>query len=207
MMRNRRQQPFVLDPVIRFYRENAQRERSDIKIVAWGSQRSQERRFKVLSEVANLQGRSVLDVGCGVGDFYGWAIRKKMNIKYIGIDITPEVIIRAKQKYPKGNFRVQQILNIPRPKPMYDYVIASGIFNRKISKHKTFVEETIKRMFLLCKKGVAFNILSTKADFKEPNEYYANPGELLNKCLILTRHAILRHDYMTHDFTIYLYRQ
>lgn len=201
------QRPFSLDRVIAFYDRNIQREIDDVKVVAWGSKRSQELRFLVLSQMANLHGSSLLDVGCGVGDLYGWLKKHRITVHYTGIDITPSMIEKARKKYPGAPFKMQQILTTRVRQPLYDYVVASGIFNRKIPRHTAFIRDTIRQMFLLCRKGMAFNILSTKADFKEPDEYHADPGVLLTECLTLTRHAVLRHDYMTHDFTIYLYKK
>jgi hypothetical protein len=61
-------------------------------------------------------------------------------------------------------------------------------------------------MFELCRKGIAFNIMSTRADFMEEGEYYADPAKMLDFCLGISRKAALRHDYMPHDFTVYLYK-
>lgn len=195
------------DSIIRFYEKNVREYKNDIKSVAWGSRKSQEKRFEILSEIADLRVRSVLDVGCGLGDFYGWLSSTYRNIRYTGIDITPSMIEIASKSYPKTRFKIQNILDLKKLTPSYDYVFASGIFNRRIAGHKYFVTKTIEKMFALCKRGVAFNVMSTKADFMEENEYYADPGKMLDFCLNLSRKVVLRHDYMPHDFTVYIYKR
>ena len=197
---------FKLNRLTTFYYENVKKYNNDIKSVAWGSRESQQKRFEMLSQIANLEGRSLLDVGCGLGDFYGWLRSKYSNVRYTGIDITPSMIDIALNNYPEIKFKVQNILKLKKIKPNYDYVFASGIFNRRITRHKYFVMETVEKMFALCRQGMAFNIMSTKADFMEKNEYYADPSKMLNFCLSLSRKAALRHDYMPHDFTVYLYK-
>lgn len=65
----------------------------------------------------------------------------------------------------------------------------------------------IRRMFELCKSGVAFNTLSMLADIRNPGEFYADPAEVIRFCLSLTRRVVLRHDYTPHAFPVYLYKQ
>ncbi|MBI4843585.1 MAG: class I SAM-dependent methyltransferase [Nitrospirae bacterium] len=197
---------FNLRGLINFYENNVQKYENDIRSVAWGSRESQEKRFLVLSQMADLEGRSILDVGCGLGDLYSWLKARYRSFEYTGADITPSMINQAVKSHPGAEFRVWNINESAVSAPLYDFVFASGIFNRKIEGHEAFIKETIHSMFSLCKTGIAFNILSRKADFFEDEEYYADPGELLNYCMTLSRKAVLRHDYMPHDFTVYLYK-
>ncbi|NVL90353.1 MAG: hypothetical protein HWN69_05065, partial [Desulfobacterales bacterium] len=44
----------------------------DHEMVGWGSEESQKCRFGVLCQLDDLSGKSVLDVGCGLGDLYGY---------------------------------------------------------------------------------------------------------------------------------------
>jgi hypothetical protein len=41
---------------------------------------------------------------------------------------------------------------------------------------------------------------------QEPGEFYADPVEIVRFCRSLTPWVVLRHDYLAHDFTVYLYR-
>ena len=53
---------------------------------------------------------------------------------------------------------------------------------------------------------IALNFLSIFSDYFSPGEYYANPETILKIAFSLTSKVVLRHDYMSHDFTIYLYK-
>ena len=196
----------MFDEIISFYDDNVSKHGNDIRSVAWGSKESQENRFLVFSEMTDLEGKDILDVGCGLGDLYGWLKSRFKSFNYTGVDITSSMIDEASKSYPDAEFKVQNINEIETAEPLYDLVFASGIFNRKIADHEAFVKETIKSMFSLCRIGVAFNILSTKADFFEEEEYYADPDVLLDFCKELSKKSVLRHDYMPHDFTVYLYK-
>lgn len=197
---------YQVQSLIDFYNRNVEKYRDDIRSVAWGSRKSQKTRFEALSQIGNLEGRTILDVGCGLGDFYGWLKGRYSRLRYTGIDISPSMIEVASSNYPGVKFETTSVFELQRMKPLYDYVFASGIFNRRIPRHKCFVRDTIKKMFALSKSGIAFNIMSKKADFMDKKEYYADPGEMLNFCLGLGRKVILRHDYMPHDFTVYIYK-
>ena len=203
MLNNR----FEINKLIEFYDQNVRKHNNDIKSVAWGSRESQQKRFEILSQIADLEGRSVLDVGCGLGDFYRWLKDRYRDIKYTGVDITPSMVELASKKHPGAKFYILDILESNSVMPAYDFVFASGIFNRRITKHKHFIKDTIVRMFDLSKQGIAFNIMSTKADFMEKKEYYADPGKMLDFCLGLSRKVALMHNYMPHDFTVFVYKQ
>ncbi len=194
------------DSIISYYEKTFKDNKGGFASLAWGSRKSQERRFEILSQVAPLMGASVLDVGCGLGDFYGWACRTGLQISYKGIDITPCMLSQARKKYKNTKFEEIDLLVDELPLFSVDYVISSGIFNRKIPQHSHFVEQMISKMYSICKKGVAFNIMSKKADYKEETEFYADPGEILNYSLKLSRKVVLNHNYMSHDFTVYIYK-
>ena len=61
-------------------------------------------------------------------------------------------------------------------------------------------------MFKLAKNGVAINFLSIFSDYLTPGEYYSNPEVILRLAFSISPKVVLRHDYMKHDFTFYLYK-
>jgi len=72
---------------------------------------------------------------------------------------------------------------------------------------------TIHKMFSACKKGVAFNAMSTYVDYRDEILYYSNPMEIFDYCKRnLTRNVILRHEYLVkensipYEYTMYLYK-
>lgn len=52
----------------------------------------------------------ILDVGCGTGHHVG-KMAQNNNLEVIGIDISPSMIKKAKENYPKLNFQVTDVLN------------------------------------------------------------------------------------------------
>lgn len=193
---------------VEIYSGLAERYGHDVRALDWGSRESQERRFGVLAGVGNLNGRSVLDVGCGLGDFAAWCARQAMAVDYTGIDITPRMVELARECLPAQAFRAADLFALPLPPEgrAWDYVVASGIFAKRQEDPERYLREAVAHMFALSRVATAFNVLSTWAPASESSEYHADPLRTLEYCRSLSPWAVLRHDYHPRDFTVYLYK-
>lgn len=178
----------------------------DIKALDWGSREGQEFRFKILSEIGISEGDTILDVGCGLGDFYSWLVSNGININYTGLDVATDMIKAARSKYPDLNFQEGDAFEFDPKETRFDYVFASGLFAHLVEDPVEYMKKTISQIFSLCRKGVAFNSLSACAEEKDPQEFFADPFETSLFCKTLTPWITLRHDYAPHDFTVYMYR-
>lgn len=174
----------------------------------WNSVDSQHVRFRVLSEIADLNHRSILDVGCGFGDLHSFLQGQAIDLeRYVGIDMHPRMVAEARARLPNLTFEVRDILN-DEVSGKYDYVLASGIFSLEMPNWQAAVENTLTRMYALCAKGVGANFLSSLTPGEKlPHAHYADPMSILDFVLrrVSTR-AVLRHDYRPNDFTVYIYR-
>ena len=90
-----------------------------VKSLGWGSDYSQKKRFDILLDIGVDINDSVLDVGCGYGDF------SKNFVDYLGIDLREDAIKMARNKYSDAKFELKSIYDI---NDTYDWVFASGIF-------------------------------------------------------------------------------
>ena len=174
----------------------------------WGGTQSQQIRFKILSEMGDFEDKSILDVGCGFGDFYTFLKEQNVRLKkYTGIDITPEMVATARLRLPEVTFQVRDILD-NELNEKFDYVVASGIFGIETPNWKAITEEKIRKMYQLCEIGVGVNLLSffTLGE-KTADSHYANPLDILDFIFRnLTTRLVLRHDYRPNDFTVYIYK-
>lgn len=75
--------------------------------------------FKPLMEHVSA-GDKVLDAGCGNGRLIE-SLREK-KIEYAGLDLSDELIAIAQHQYPKMNFVVGNILDLPFPNGTFDVV-------------------------------------------------------------------------------------
>ena len=176
--------------------------------VGWGSADSQTKRFSVLTEIGDLDNRTILDVGCGLGAYFDYIHNIYPNLLYTGVDINPNMIQKAQQRHSDIEFINTDITSDSHAlnDRKFDYVFLSGALNLSTEKHHETIENIMKEMFTLANKGVAANFLSIFSDYLTPGEYYCNPEDILQMAFSITKKVTLRHDYMPHDFTIYLYK-
>lgn len=175
----------------------------DPRGVHWQNQENQEKRFLVLSKIADLDGKSVLDVGCGFGDLYGFLIREGKSVDYSGIDIVPEFISAARRKYPLANFEEKDIFEV---EAQYDFILASGALSFKIDNHHTYYQEMIKKMFEKAKMGLAFNMLDIGNHIDDTEFAAYDSKEIMSFCKTLTPKVEIITDYLPQDFTVYMYK-
>jgi len=181
------------------YNQLLKKYRNGPKAVGWGSKESQELRFKVLCDIDDLSGKTILDYGCGLGDLFSYLCNSAI-LMYVGYDRNEKMIAKALKSYPYGVFRDY----IEAEK--YDYVFASGTFNleEKEWTRKTYKE--LDNMWQMCKKGVSVNFLSVFAEKKDKKCHYVNPTEMIKFARKLTNWFTIRHDYKENDFTLYMYK-
>ena len=174
----------------------------------WGSKISQRKRFEVFLHIGDLNGKKVLDLGCGAGDFYKFLKEKKIDAHYVGCDIVRESIRYAKEKCPEADFRVGDIDQFRDSE--FDYIFESGIFNVLIQDNEGHAKETIVKMFKSCRLGIGINMLSKyrfdKIIKSSQTGYRFDPGEMFNFCRNISQKVVLKHDYMPNDFTIFMYK-
>ena len=179
--------------------------------VNWADADSQRLRFQILSEIGNLNGKRIHDVGCGLAHLVEFLGEKGVNCEYVGSDISPQMIKKAKQRLPKAQLYVADILEDMSDWMRADYLLASGVFHVKAASERgawqQFVEAMLLRMFTLAKKGIAFNMLTTYVDYEDSNLFYLSLAETMDFCIRnLGRRIVIRHDYPLWEYTVYVYK-
>ncbi|MFC1847637.1 arsenite methyltransferase [Chloroflexota bacterium] len=92
------------------------------------------------------EGETVLDLGSGAGfDCFLAADRVGKNGRIIGVDMTPEMIEKARENAEKGNygnveFRLGEIENLPVADNSVDAVISNCVINLAQDKTRVFKE-------------------------------------------------------------------
>ncbi len=92
------------------------------------------------------EGETVLDLGCGAGfDCFLAANKVGKKGKVIGVDMTPEMLDKARENARKGNyknveFRLGEIENIPAADNSVDAVISNCVINLAPDKKRVFRE-------------------------------------------------------------------
>lgn len=172
----------------------------------WGNRASQETRFDVLVQIDDLAGCSVLDVGCGLADLFAFLESRKIATSYTGYDIASAVLNLARARFPDIELKLADLMAEDVTSRQFDFVFASGIFNLRPGGSYAYLNAMARRMYQVCRRGAAFNSLSSRSPQTEPDKFLADPAKVLEICLDITPKVVLRHDYMPHDFTVYLYK-
>ncbi len=192
--------------IYRFHRERIQLFGEGTSgALGWKSDESQTVRFEILSQIGDMSGLSVLDLGCGHGDLCAYLKRKYTDLRYAGIDQMEELLDVATSRYgsiPDTAFYLGDCWSADLPN--MDYVLASGFFAYKNSM-ADFIFRMIDRLFASCRLGTGFNLLKNVHDPEGILVNY-NPREILDYCRQLSPKVVLREGYADDDFTIFIYR-
>src|SRR3989344_7434016 len=171
--------------------------------LGWNSKFDQEKRFEVLLKIAEftgkgLQGKSILDVGCGFADLYDYIKKQVPDFKYTGIDINPENLKIAKENHKELNLILGNILDNKLPK--FDFVISSGLFATKLEDNNNFIKDMINKMSELSNIGFSFNFL--KKLYFDSNLAEYDHKEVYTFCKKKFKEVMLLDNYLPDDATL-----
>ena len=139
------------------------------------------------------EGEVVLDLGAGGGfDCFLAADRVGKNGKVIGVDMTPEMIDKArenaqKSKYRNVEFRLGEIENLPAADTSVDVIISNCVINLSVDKKQVF-----KEAFRVLKPGGRL-MVSDLVLYKELPEAIKKSVGAYVGCVA---GALLKHDYI-----------
>lgn len=192
---------------VRWYADKVRRYGFDHRGLGFRTRSSQEKRFEALLALGELDGRSVLDVGCGFGDFLAFLDRRGIRARYTGLDVCEPMIARCRERFAgrEARFVVADVLG-HEPGETYDYVIASGIFGLDAPGARQRIRPTLERMFAWSRIGMGANFLSGRSPAPAQGRVYVDPCEALAMGLELTPAVRLDHNYLPNDFTLQLFR-
>jgi SAM-dependent methyltransferase len=199
----------------RWYATHIRRYGYGYRALGFGQRSSQEKRFGALLGLGSFHGRSVLDAGCGFGDFLAYLRGRGMNVRYTGFDLCAPMIERCRKRFAteeaSARFLVDDALTFEPEATSgggasYDYIVASGIFGLGARGTRARIQPTVSRLFEMCRTGLAVNFLSTQAPRRSAARVYMDPAEMLELGLSLTPATRLDHSYLPNDFTLLLYR-
>lgn len=186
----------------KFYNSAIEMYGTSAKGVNWASSSSQKLRFKVILEMLpkDISQYSLLDAGCGFGDFYTYLEKKdKLPKKYIGVDSLQEMYSIA------SNTTGCEILIadiIKEEIPSADFVVCSGALNT-LKRSETV--EFIHNCLSASKIGFIFNILH--GDKKSETYNYFNTTDLEQIAEALhVKNYLFKDDYMDGDITVGLFK-
>ena len=80
-------------------------------------------------------GDRVLDLGCGPGSLWEhWRALERPG-RLVGLDLSPEMVARARERHPDGEFVVGRVHELPFETGSFDLVIASSVLHHVPDVH------------------------------------------------------------------------
>jgi len=172
----------------------------------WTDYRSMAIRFKNLIKDLDVEDKTILDAGCGMGDLLPYLYSKADNFKYLGVDINSGFIDIAKKRYENHRFEVGNPFS-GKFGQQFDLVVTSGVMNINVKNWQSNRKTMIKNLFALSREALAFNMAGNFG--KRPRDNliaYANIDEIVDFCKNLTTKVTVRADYLPDDFTVTMFR-
>jgi len=181
--------------------------------VDWGQREEAARlRQDLMLAVADgcPAGGTLLDVGCGYGALADRIGERGLELQYTGIDVVAEMVAEGRRRHPHLRFLHGDFLSA-EGLGSFDYVVCNGILTQKLAtttlEMNAHARRLIAALFAACRRGCAFNVMTTHVNYQVDNLYYRNPAELLGWCMSeLTPRIRLDHAYPLYEYTLYLHR-
>ncbi len=198
---------FSFDPMIKEYRKLYQENGLSPSSLGCPKGR-QELRFNNAMKYLN-KSKSLIDFGCGFGDFYQFLSFNGYDIDYYGVDIVSDFINEAKKKHKKAYFKL--IKPLEEINLRVESVCCLGVFNYLYSEnekeHFDLIKILIKQLWNCIDKNLVIDFQSSFIEFKQPSAYHQELGKLtefLNK--EISKRFIIDYSYMPYEFMISIYK-
>lgn len=197
--------PELKAKVSKYYGEKIQAFGPVAKGVDWKDEASQNLRFEqLLKVIAEREGVTLNDLGCGYGAIFLYKDTATRLSKYYGYDISEEMLVEARNLIPDNK---AEFINSDKITREADYSIASGIFNVKLDTEEKvwqeFILDSLANMNEKSSKGFAFNCMTTYVDYKIDHLYYGDPLFFFDFCKKnFSKYVTLLHDYRLYEWTI-----
>lgn len=179
-----------------FYLSSIERYGKSALGVNWASKETQELRFDIIIDMLPKKINSLVDAGCGFGDFFQY-LQNSTTIcnKYIGIDSIEKMCTIAYENTKEEIILANITTDIL---PSCEYYICSGAMNI-LNSFETHM--FIQNCWQSSEKAFIFNILCGNKESDTFNYITANKIKKIAKSLGVKR-IEMRDDYMNNDITV-----
>jgi SAM-dependent methyltransferase len=203
----------VLDPedvslVIQRYQRRIAEHGPTFASLNSGSELKQAIRQGVHASALRGERPSILEVGCGLGDFYKYLSGQRRDCSYHGYDIVPEYVAECRRVYPQAKFEVRNIF-VDGIEGIYDTVVMSQVLNNRYQKSDNMqvMRRALELAFQHTRVSVSVDMLSSYVDFRNPDLFYYAPEEIFRMAKAIAPRALIRHDYRAFEFCVQLFHQ
>lgn len=192
----------------------------DVKTLGWGSTVQQFFRFKqTLCSEINFNSKSILDLGCGFGDYLILLEKENINyVKYYGWDVNQDLIDEAKNRWKdnaKAEFNVFDIVNPAPTGRVADIGVMLGLLNLDLKNsmdNYEYSKKIINNAYDMVNEVLIVDFLSSNQFEDYPEEdfiFYHNPSKMLDYAFTLSNNVLLKHNYQPipqKEFMLFIYK-
>jgi len=195
-----------IEQAIKYWDNKSSGSSSDLESVEQNS-RPQKMRYESFLNSNDINDCSVLDVGCGAGDFLYHTQKKGLTIDYLGTDISEKMVERCRGRFSNSQFRHIDIKDMTE-KSGFDYVVSFGIHNIKVDSAWDILKEYTEKQFELCDKAAHMSILTNRFTGRFDDHIQSwTAEEVFKMALDITPYVVIKHDYLPNDFSVTLYKE
>jgi 2-polyprenyl-3-methyl-5-hydroxy-6-metoxy-1,4-benzoquinol methylase len=118
-------------------------------------------RLNIVEWVLNIQEdhEDMLDIGCHIGHFIEELRQRGYNKRYQGVDLTLQFIERARERMPKENFAIGDVLNLDSPDKAFDLVMCVGVL-----MHIPEIKKPLAHVFRIARKYVLLSTYGSEGE-------------------------------------------
>jgi hypothetical protein len=189
-------------PYLRPYLDAAAAYGAGFRSLLWASPTTQALRFEAIRRLEDMNGKSLLDVGCGRADLLEFLLRHGVRpADYIGIEAVDALADAAESK-PWPNTTILRADFVAEPLRLFvgaDVVILSGSLN---TADDPAFYATLSRAYDATAQSVVFNFLSSTRLAGQSYLYWRRPEDVLRFVRGLSPHVTFLQDYLAGDMTV-----
>ena len=193
-----------MDKIKDLYNDRVKKYGDSPNSVHWGKKERQEISFNAFIDNNDLLSSKILDIGCGLCDFYDFLNKKNIQVDYNGIDIADEMINLSKKKYLELHDKlICGDFNDIEYKDNFDHILISGIFNNNIGDNWNFIKKTLIKVSQIYTKSIIFNLITDDVDYMDKDLYYVNPDKIIDFCKQNISENVKKiHNYNKYEYMI-----
>lgn len=191
----------LLDSSNALYDEAFARGKNRHSRVCWDDASRQYHRFAEIYRSMDASDCSVLDVGCGNGEFLRFLHFMGFTGSYTGVDINDSLLNEARESFPSHQFIKADILTDRLEE--HDVVVMSGLFNLNFGQDISFAYDFVATMYSRCKHRTIFNALTSHVNFREESMFYLDPSALMSFIITnISPRVEIRHGFVPYNYTV-----
>jgi SAM-dependent methyltransferase len=178
-------------------------------VVGYGNRQEQ---YAAYAEIVPIipQNSSILDFGCGRGDFFAWheMTYGKGNLDYLGIDANQALIDSGRKMYDGINLRCND-WTLLKKKFKKDWCINIRSNNLRYDSQtemsdEEYAQQTIEKMYEMCNEGLVITLSSDKFDV--PGQKTYNAGNIMSWAVTKYDMVAVDHTCDTNQFLVIIYK-